>query len=168
MPHMNEITWFLTFALWLIFLGMIFSRSIHVVANGCTSSYRGIVFRLHTTTSASSHLSKDTACVLIWATVNNATMHRGVRISLWIHAFQFGGYIPRREVVGLYGDCILKFLRNLHTVFHSGYTSVRSHQQCTRVPLSPQPLQGKQTKTHRHRWQYGGYQRESEWGSSKE
>ena len=43
-------------------------------------------------------------------------------------------YIPRSGITRSKGRSIL---RSVHSVFHSGCTSLLSHRQCKRVPLSP-------------------------------
>ena len=78
------------------------------------------------------------------AIVNNAAMNTGVHRFFWIGVSRFLGYNPSYGIDWSKGSSIYSFLRKFHTVFYSGRTCLRSHQQCqqcTGFPFSPHPHQ---------------------------
>lgn len=65
---------------------------------------------------------------LLWVLVTNAAVNMGVQIFLSDPAFCSFGHMIRGELAGSYGNCIFKFLRNCHIIFHSG-CALLHHQE---------------------------------------
>ena len=84
---------------------------------------------IHSSTDA--HLG----CFHVLASVNSAAMNIGVNVSFQIMIFS--GYIPGSGIAGSDGRSIFSFLRNIHTIIHSGCSTLHFQQQCSGISISP-------------------------------
>ena len=87
------------------------------------------------------HLSVNghLGCFHVLAIGNDAAMNNGIHV--FLSTLVSSGYMPRSGIAVSYGGFFFIFLRNLHTIFHSGYINLHSYQQWKSMPSSSHPLQ---------------------------
>jgi hypothetical protein len=92
------------------------------------------IFCIHS--SADGHLGS----FQLQAIIHKAAMNIVEHVSL-LHGGASCGYMHGSGIAGTSGRTMPSFLRTCQTGFHSGCTSLQSHQQWRNVPLFPHPCQ---------------------------
>ena len=115
------------------------SRSNHVVTGNRISSFLTtkwystayIYYNLCIYSSINEH-----KCCCVLAIINNAVIDTGVQTFFWVSDFISFGFIPRSRTARSHDSSIFNYLRNFHTIFHSGYINLYSYQMHTGSPFS--------------------------------
>lgn len=81
-------------------------------------------------------------CFYLLAIVNNAAVNVCERVIVSVLIFSSFGYAYLGvELLSHMVILYFIFLKNHQTVFQSNCSILHSHRQCTKVPVSPEPLQ---------------------------
>lgn len=89
---------------------------------------------------------KTTYCVFIhqlkgiWVVSTLGILLQVLCVCVWIYVFISLGHILRSGIAGSSGNPVVNFLGSVHTVLHTGCTTLHAHRPCVRVPVSPQFL----------------------------